>query len=118
MTQTQRALNQLASDVHEARQDIKNGFLESADMILGNLERQIGQIKREQLPLDIEEAKAEVREAYQGACEQSYRQGYEQKAGKAIEDIDNAMSEARTSIGTFFEDLRAIYEPKEGNMRP
>jgi len=29
--------------------------------------------------------------------------------------LDHVMSEAKTSIGTFFDDLRAIYEPKEGS---
>jgi hypothetical protein len=33
----------------------------------------------------------------------------------ADERLDAAMAEAHTTIGTFFEDLRAIYQPKEGS---
>jgi len=33
----------------------------------------------------------------------------------ADERLDAAMTEAHTTIGTFFDDLRAIYEPKEGS---
>lgn len=55
----------------------------------------------------------------------AFWQGYEEgeAAGRsqirsrhdAEERLDAAMSEAHTTIGSFFDDLRAIYEPKEGS---
>tara|TARA_R110002012_G_C11387558_1_gene584107 strand:- start:331 stop:618 length:288 start_codon:yes stop_codon:yes gene_type:complete len=34
------------------------------------------------------------------------------------DQLQESISNARTTIGTFFDDLREIYEPKEGNTTP
>ena len=64
--------------------------------------------------------RSRMRAEYEGACEESYKQGYEQGKGREDTDerLDAAASEAHTTIETFFDDLRAIYEPKEGNLKP
>ena len=104
--ETEKALNQLAQDIKDARHDVRLGFKASADMILSEALRQIEQIKKEQLPLDI-----------QGSYETGEEAGRSQIKARHDDDerLDHAMSEARTSIGTFFDDLRAIYGPKEGS---
>jgi len=104
--ETEKALNQLAQDIKDARHDVRLGFSGTADMILSEALRQIEQIKREQLPLDI-----------QGSYETGEEAGRSQVKARHDDDrrIELALSEARTNIGTFFDDLRAIYEPKEGS---
>jgi len=56
-------------------------------------------------------------EAYWDGYEQGEAAGRSQIKARHDDDerLDAAMSEARTSIGTFFDDLRAIYQPKEGS---
>lgn len=56
-------------------------------------------------------------EAFWDGYEQGDAAGLSQVKARHDDDemLDVAMSEARTSIGTFFDDLRAIYEPKEGS---
>ena len=104
--ETEKALNQLAQDIKDARHDVRLGFAGSADMILSEALRQIEQIKKEQLPFDI-----------QGSYETGEEAGRSQIRSRhdADERLDAVMAEAHTTIGTFFEDLRAIYEPKEGS---
>ena len=41
--------------IHDVRQDIKNGFLESADMQLDYINKMLGQCIREELDLDAQE---------------------------------------------------------------
>jgi len=104
--ETEKALNQLAQDIKDARHDVRLGFAGSADMILSGALRQIEQIKKEQLPFDV-----------QGSYETGEEAGRSQIRSRhdAEERLDAAMTEAHTTIGTFFDDLRAIYEPKEGS---
>ena len=33
------------------------------------------------------------------------------------DQLQESITDARTTIGTFFQDLRDIYEPKEGNLK-
>ena len=56
-------------------------------------------------------------DAFWDGYEQGENAGRSQIKAKQDDDrrIGIALSEARTSIGTFFDDLRAIYEPKEGS---
>ncbi len=56
-------------------------------------------------------------EAYWDGYEQGENAGRSQIKAKQDDDrrIGIALSEARTSIGTFFDDLRDIYGPKEGS---
>lgn len=73
-------------------------------MLLNDLHVDIAQIKREQLPLDMEEARSDgLSQAYNNADD---------------DQLQESITDARTTIGTFFQDLRDIYEPKEGNLKP
>ena len=76
----------------------------------------------QQIENDVREARKDIRLGFMGSADMilstilsdleklklSYRNDDDKR-------LDRAMSEARTSIGTFFDDLRAIYEPKEGS---
>lgn len=61
--------------------------------------------------------RSQMKADYEGACEKSYRIGYEQATSRWDDDerLDRAMTEAQANIGTFFEGLRDIYSPKEGS---
>ena len=104
--ETEKSLNQLAQDIKDARHDVRLGFAGTADMILSEALRQIEQIKREQLPFDI-----------QGSYETGEEAGRSQVKAKHDDDmrIELALSEANDQIGSFFDDLRDIYSPKEGS---
>lgn len=104
--ETEKALNQLAQDIKDARHDVRLGFAGSADMILSGALRQIEQIKKEQLPFDV-----------QGSYETGEEAGRSQIRSRhdAEERLDAAMTEAQANIGTFFEGLRDIYSLKEGS---
>lgn len=105
MKQTEIALNRAKRLVKEIRQDLGKDYIDVAKLNLQYLEEDLLSI-REQIAYD---------------CQSSYEMGEE--AGRSQikarhdddERLDVAMSEAKTSIGTFFDDLRAIYEPKEGS---
>ena len=103
MKNTEKALNDVLNAIAEIRKDVRNGYNETADMQLSYLETQVASIKREQLPLDCMDAKAE---------------GPDFSASGEASDLRESIEDARTTIGTFFEDLREIYEPKEGNLKP
>lgn len=56
-------------------------------------------------------------DAYWAGYEQGEAAGRSQIKARHDDDerLDAALSEAHTTIGSFFDDLRAIYEPKEGS---
>jgi len=105
MKNTEIAINRAKRLVKEIRQDLGKGYIDVAKLNLQYLEEDLFSI-REQLAYDVQS---------------SYEMG--EKAGRsqikarhdADERLDAAMAEAHTTIGTFFEDLRAIYQPKEGS---
>jgi hypothetical protein len=88
-THTHIALDGVLVDIAEIRKDVMNGHREGADQQLCSLESTIKSIQREQLPVD-----------------------------SGDDQFDQTMTDARTTIGTFFGDLRDIYEPKECNLKP
>lgn len=98
-THTHIALDGVLADITEIRKDVMNGNRVFADMQLNYLEITIKSIQREQLPVDAEMLAS--------------------KTGASWDDpFDQTMTDARTTIGTFFDDLRDIYEPKECNLKP
>lgn len=94
MKNTQKALNSLAMEINRIAAMTEERH---THMLLNDLHVDIAQIKREQLPLDMEDART-----WQ----------------KSEDELQESISNARTTIGTFFDDLREIYEPKEGNTTP
>lgn len=56
-------------------------------------------------------------EAFWDGYEQGEAAGRSQIKARRDEDrrLDAALSEAHATIGSFFDDLKAIYEPKEGS---
>jgi len=76
----------------------------------------------QQIENDVREARKDIRLGFMGSADMilstilsdleklklSYRHDDDER-------LDAVMAEAHTTIGTFFEDLRAIYEPKEGS---
>ena len=106
MTQTEIALSQLARDIKDARQDIAlNDGGNSTDMILPAVQRDLRRIRNEQLPFDLKESFEKGKDA--GRSQVEDREDDNERLHRTME--------ARTTIGTFFDDLRAIYEPKEGS---
>ena len=105
MKRTEIAINRAKNLVREIKTDLSKGYIDVAKLNLQYLEEDLLSI-HEQIAHD---------------CQSSYEMGEEagrsQIKGRHDDDerLDAAMSEARTSIGTFFDDLRAIYEPKEGS---
>lgn len=105
MKQTEIALNRAKNLVREIKKDLGKGYIDVAKLNLQYLEEDLLSI-REQIAYD---------------CQGSYEQGEE--AGRSQikarhddeERLDAVLSEAHTTIGSFFDDLRAIYEPKEGS---
>jgi len=96
-THTHKALDSVVEFIRAIRKDVTNGERISADEKLYDLSCNIRGIQREQLPMDLEDARA-----WQ----------------KSEDELQESISNARTTIGTFFDDLREIYEPKEGNTTP
>jgi len=92
-THTHKALGFVVESIREIRKDVTNGERISADEKLYDLSRTVRSIQREQLPMDLEDARSQSDD----------------------DQIRESISDARTTIGTFFQDLRDIYEPKEGN---
>ena len=98
-THTHIALDGVLAAITEIRKDVMNGNRVFADMQLNYLELTIKSIQREQLPVDAEMLAS--------------------KTGTSWDDqFDQTMTDARTTIGTFFDDLKDIYEPKECNSKP
>jgi hypothetical protein len=89
---THQALDSVVEFIRAIRKDVTNGERISADEKLYDLSRNIRSIQRDQLPMDLEDA-------------------------RTSEDELQELSNARTTIGTFFQDLKEIYEPKEGNLK-
>ena len=92
-THTYKALEGVLTDIEEIRKDVTSGERVFADMQLDHLTRTVRSIQREQLPMDLEEARSQSDD----------------------DQLEESITDARTTIGTFFQDLRDIYEPKEGN---
>ena len=105
MKQTEIAINRAKRLVKEIRQDLGKGYIDVAKLNLQYLEEDLLSI-REQVAYDC-----------QGCYEQGEEAGRSQIKARHDDDarLDHALSEAHTTIGSFFEDLRAIYEPKEGS---
>jgi ABC-type oligopeptide transport system substrate-binding subunit len=105
MKQTEIAINRAKRLVKEIRQDLGKGYIDVAKLNLQYLEEDLLSI-REQVAYDC-----------QGSYEMGEEAGRSQIKARDDDDerLDAAMSEARTSIGTFFDDLRDIYSPKEGS---
>ena len=105
MKNTEIALNRAKRLTKEIKKNLGKGFIDVAKLNLKYLEEDLLSI-HEQIAHD---------------CQSSYEMGEEAGRSqiKANHDDDRrielALSEARTNIGTFFDDLRAIYEPKEGS---
>ena len=93
-THTYKALEGVLTDIEEIRKDVTSGERVFADMQLDHLTRTVRSIQREQLPMDLEDARSQSDD----------------------EQLEESITDARTTIGTFFQDLRDIYEPKEGNI--
>jgi hypothetical protein len=93
MKNTQKALNSLAMEINRIAAMTEERH---THMLLNDLHVDIQQIKREQLPLDMEEARSQ----------------------SDNDQLQESITDARTTIGSFFQDLRDIYEPKEGNLKP
>jgi|TARA_S200002703_G_scaffold59_1_gene104 hypothetical protein len=94
-THTHKALGFVVESIREIRKDVTNGERAFADEKLYDLSRTVRSIQREQLPMDLEDARSQSDD----------------------DQIRESISDARTTIGTFFQDLRDIYEPKEGNLK-
>ena len=90
---THQALDSVLESIKEIRKDVCDGERVFADMQLEDLSRKVRSIQREQLPMDLEEARSQSDD----------------------DQLEESITDARTTIGTFFQDLRDIYEPKEGN---
>ena len=90
---THQALDSVLESIKEIRKDVCDGERVFADMQLDDLSRKVRSIQREQLPMDLEEARSQSDD----------------------DQLEESITDARTTIGTFFQDLRDIYEPKEGN---
>tara|TARA_R100001463_G_scaffold31954_1_gene71859 strand:- start:5669 stop:5950 length:282 start_codon:yes stop_codon:yes gene_type:complete len=88
-THTHIALDGVLVDIAEIRKDVMNGHREGADQQLCSLESTIRSIQRKQLSVD-----------------------------SGDDQFDQTMTDARTTIGTFFDDLRDIYDAKECNLKP
>ena len=43
--------------------------------------------------------------------------GYLENSQSDDDQLQESITDARTTIGSFFQDLRDIYEPKEGNLK-
>jgi len=93
-TNTYKALEGVLTDIEEIRKDVTSGERVFADMQLDHLTRTVRSIQREQLPMDLEDARSQSDD----------------------DQLEESITDARTTIGTFFQDLRDIYEPKEGNI--
>jgi len=92
MKHTQKALNSLAMEINRIAAMTEERH---THMLLKDLHVDIQHIQREQLPLDMEEARSPSDD----------------------DQLQESISNARTTIGTFFQDLKEIYEPKEGNLK-
>jgi ABC-type oligopeptide transport system substrate-binding subunit len=105
MKNTEIAINRAKNLVREIKKDLGKGYIDVAKLNLKYLEEDLFSI-REQLAYDV-----------QSSYEMGEEAGRSQIKARhdADERLDAAMTEAHTTIGTFFEDLRAIYEPKEGS---
>jgi hypothetical protein len=58
-THTHKALEGVLTDIEEIRKDVTSGERVFADMQLDHLTRTVRSIQREQLPMDVDDAKAE-----------------------------------------------------------
>ena len=98
-THTHIALDGELVDIAEIRKDVMNGHREGADQQLCSLESTIKSIQREQLPVDAGD-----------------------DSDSDDERFKKTMSSARTTIGTFFDDLRdthnKTYRSVEDQVNP
>ena len=85
---THQALDSVVEFIREIRKDVTNGERISADEKLYDLSRNIRGIQREQLPMDLEDART-----WQ----------------KSEDELQESISNARTTIGGFFQDLREVH---------
>jgi hypothetical protein len=91
MKHTHKALDSVVEFIREIRKDVTKGERISADEKLYDLSRNIRSIQREQLPMDLEDA-------------------------RTSEDELQELSNARTTIGTFFDDLRSTTNETYGSV--
>lgn len=106
-THTKKALDSVVEFIRAIRKDVTNGERVFADEKLYNLSRTVRSIQREQLPMDLEDART-----WQ----------------KSEDELQESISNARTTIGGFFQDLREVHnetysvqdqlQAGEGNTRP
>lgn len=89
---THQALDSVVEFIREVRKDVTNGERISADEKLYDLSRNIRSIQREQLPMDLEDART------------------------SEDELQESISNARTTIGTFFDDLRSITNETYGSV--
>jgi hypothetical protein len=95
MKHTHKALEGVLTDIEEIRKDVTSGERVFADMQLDHLTRTVRSIQREQLPMDLEDART-----WQ----------------KSEDELQESISNARTTIGTFFDDLRSITNETYGSV--
>tara|TARA_S200002703_G_scaffold70859_1_gene61444 strand:+ start:5007 stop:5339 length:333 start_codon:yes stop_codon:yes gene_type:complete len=94
-THTHKALEGVLTDIEEIRKDVTSGERVFADMQLDHLTRTVRSIQREQLPLDLEDA----------------------RSSSDDDQLQESISNARTTIGTFFDDLRSITNETYGSVK-
>ena len=90
-THTQKALNSLAMEINRIAAMTEERH---THMLLKDLHVDIQHIQREQLPLDMEEARSPSDD----------------------DQLQESISNARTTIGTFFDDLRSITNETYGSV--
>ena len=74
-THTHKALEGVLTDIEEIRKDVTSGERVFADMQLDHLTRTVRSIQREQLPMDVDDAKAEgLSYAYNDAADEDLRE--------------------------------------------
>ena len=93
---THQALNSVVEFIREIRKDVTNGERISADEKLHDLSCNIRGIQREQLPMDLEDARTWQK--------------------SEDDQLQESISNARTTIGTFFDDLRSITNETYGSV--
>jgi hypothetical protein len=72
----------------------------------------------QQIENDVREARKDISLGFMGSADMilsTILSDLEKLKHDDDRRLDHALSEAHTTIGTFFDDLRAIYEPKEGS---
>jgi hypothetical protein len=94
-THTHKALGFVVESIREIRKDVTKGERVFADEKLYNLSRTVRSIQRDQLPMDLEDARSQSDD----------------------DQLQESISDARTTIGTFFDDLRSITNETYGSVR-